>query len=86
MAAVEPAKAGTGADTKRARARSKRAVPSRAELEAAVAEAVRALVGADVAPDALLAAQGLDSLAAMELRHKLQVHACPTCQAGAYAS
>ena len=30
-------------------------------------------MGADVAPDALLAGQGLDSLAALELRQKLQV-------------
>lgn len=33
---------------------------------------VRDLVGADVAPDEPLALQGLDSLASMELRQKLQ--------------
>ncbi len=33
---------------------------------------VRDLVGADVAPDEPLASQGLDSLASMELRQKLQ--------------
>jgi aryl carrier-like protein len=34
---------------------------------------VRELVGGEVAPDEPLAAQGLDSLAGMELRQKLQV-------------
>jgi aryl carrier-like protein len=43
------------------------------QLEATVMEIVKELVGADVAPGAPLAAQGLDSLAAMELRQKLQV-------------
>ena len=34
---------------------------------------VRELIGGEVAPDEPLAAQGLDSLAGMELRQKLQV-------------
>ena len=38
---------------------------------------VRELVGGEVAPDEPLAAQGLDSLAGMELRQKLQVHTLP---------
>ena len=44
-----------------------------AALEAEVAGMVRGFVGADVDTSAPLAAQGLDSLAAMELRQKLQV-------------
>ena len=44
-----------------------------AGLEAEVAGMVRGFVGADVDVSAPLAAQGLDSLAAMELRQKLQV-------------
>lgn len=71
-------------DRQVAPARSRRAVPSQAQLEEAITEAVRSLIGADVAPDAPLAAQGLDSLTSMELRHKLQVGSplphCPcTC-------
>jgi aryl carrier-like protein len=43
---------------------------------------VRDLVGSDVAPDEPLASQGLDSLASMELRQKLQV---PTLKPAAAA-
>jgi hypothetical protein len=49
------------------------AAPSRTELESMIAAVVADLMGADVARDAPLAAQGLDSLTAMELRQKLQV-------------
>ena len=45
-----------------------------AEVEAAVLEVVAELVGDDVDVGEPLAGQGLDSLAAMELRQKLQVH------------
>ncbi len=45
-----------------------------AEVEAAVLEVVADLVGDDVDVGEPLAGQGLDSLAAMELRQKLQVH------------
>ena len=48
---------------------------SAAELEAEVVGMVASFVGADVDPTTPLAAQGLDSLAAMELRQKLQVPA-----------
>ena len=44
-------------------------------LEVAVAELVTDLTGSSPAPDQPLAAQGLDSLAAMELRQKLQASA-----------
>jgi aryl carrier-like protein len=44
-----------------------------AELEAKIASIVFDLVGTNVAVDASLANSGLDSLAAMELRQKLQV-------------
>ena len=55
--------------------------PSLQDLQAAVLVMVRELVGADIAPDVPLGAQGLDSLAAMELRQKLQVQAsAPVCQ------
>ena len=40
--------------------------------EAAISGIVNELVGTDVAPDAPLAAQGLDSLAALELRRQLE--------------
>ena len=46
------------------------------ELQRLVLSVVRDLVGADVDPAAPLGAQGLDSLAAMELRQKLQVACC----------
>ena len=46
---------------------------STAELQAEVTHLVQGYLGADVDPAAPLAAQGLDSLAAMELRQKLQV-------------
>ncbi len=49
---------------------SKRSLSS---VQAIVSEIVKGLVGQDVAADAPLVAQGLDSLAAMELRQKLQV-------------
>lgn len=42
-------------------------------IQAVVSEIVKDLVGQEVAADAPLAAQGLDSLAAMELRQRLQV-------------
>ena len=45
-------------------------------LEAAVADLVANLTGSRPEPDRPLAAQGLDSLAAMELRQKLQARAC----------
>lgn len=43
------------------------------KVQAAVLECVKELLGLDVTIDAPLAAQGLDSLAALELRQKLQV-------------
>ena len=46
---------------------------SLASIQSNVLEIVRDLVGADVQLEAPLVAQGLDSLAAMELRQKLQV-------------
>ncbi len=56
---------------------------SAAELEAVIGGVVAELVGARVAPDAPLAGQGLDSLAALELRRQLEapphaqhVHTC----------
>ena len=51
---------------------------SAAALEAEILALVQSYVGEQVAPDEPLAKQGLDSLAAMELRQKLQV-----CSAGA---
>ena len=51
---------------------------SAAALEAEILTLVQSYVGEQVAPEEPLAKQGLDSLAAMELRHKLQV-----CSAGA---
>jgi hypothetical protein len=45
-------------------------------LEAAVTDLVVDLTGSRPAPEQPLAAQGLDSLAAMELRQKLQARAC----------
>ena len=55
---------------------------STAELEAEGAGMVAGFVGADVDPARPLTAQGLDSLAALELRQKLQVpaHACMPLQ------
>lgn len=47
---------------------------SQFELEKTIVEVVRELTGESVDPDQPLAGQGLDSLAAMELRQKLQVH------------
>lgn len=44
-----------------------------AALQQEILEMVRGFVGADVAVDQPLVAQGLDSLAGMELRQKLQV-------------
>ena len=44
--------------------------------EAVIGSIVAELVGARVAPDAPLAAQGLDSLAALELRRQLEVRTC----------
>ena len=56
-------------------------MPSLRDLQAAVLGIVRELVGADIAPDMPLATQGLDSLAGMELRQKLQVRASASgCQ------
>lgn len=51
------------------------AVSSIAELQAVVLDCVNPLLAEPAAADAPLAAQGLDSLASMELRQKLQV--CP---------
>ena len=45
---------------------------SLSSIQAVISEIVQDLVGQDVAVDAALAAQGLDSLAAMELRQRLQ--------------
>ncbi len=56
---------------------------SAAELEAEISALVHGYVGDKVDPTAPLAVQGLDSLAAMELRQKLQV---PPEQALAHAS
>lgn len=42
-------------------------------IQAVISEIVKDLVGQDVALEAPLVAQGLDSLAAMELRQRLQV-------------
>lgn len=58
---------------------SKSAGPTAADLEEQVMSVIRDLVGADVAKDQPLVAQGLDSLASMELRQKLQVklHSTP---------
>ena len=52
------------------------AAPARSfeDVQAQVLGIVASLTGAEVAPDQPLASQGLDSLAAMELRQKLQVH------------
>ena len=50
---------------------------SLADIEAVILRVVRDLTGADPASDQPLAAQGLDSLAAMELRQKLQVLCMP---------
>jgi hypothetical protein len=55
---------------------------SAAELEAAIAGVVAELVGARVAPVAPLAGQGLDSLAALELRRQLEARP-PAQNAGA---
>ena len=44
-----------------------------AALERQVVDLVRSYVGDDVSPEEPLNKQGLDSLAAMELRQKLQV-------------
>ena len=49
------------------------------ELEKLVLEVVQELTGEVVDPDQPLAVQGLDSLAAMELRQKLQVRPTPHC-------
>lgn len=46
-------------------------------LQEEMLELVKGFVGADVAPDQPLVSQGLDSLAAMELRQKLQVSSLP---------
>lgn len=65
-------------------------------MEAVIGGIVGELVGAGVAPDAPLAAQGLDSLAALELRRQLEarcyisaraiqlrmVHTTPSCARG----
>ncbi len=61
---------------------------SAAELEAAIAGVVAELVGARVAPDAPLAGQGLDSLAALELRRQLEAppHAQHVCTCSAWLS
>ena len=53
--------------------------PSPEELLRLVLDAVRDLVGAEVDPRAALGGQGLDSLAAMELRQKLQVLRVSSC-------
>ena len=57
---------------------------SAAALEAEILALVQSYVEEQVAPDEPLAKQGLDSLAAMELRQKLQVcfagAACVLCQ------
>ena len=46
---------------------------SLAEIETAILDIAGDLIGSQVARDQALASQGLDSLAAMELRRKLQV-------------
>ena len=50
-----------------------------AEIEADIVALVQDFVGPNVSADQPLAAQGLDSLAAMELRQKLQVCKCIIC-------
>ena len=57
----------------KAKQATKKGMPSLAELEATILSLVHDLIGPDVTPDAPLSSQGLDSLAAMELRQKLQV-------------
>lgn len=47
------------------------------EVQAAIEGLVKSYIGGTVATDVPLAQQGLDSLAAMELRQKLQVSARP---------
>lgn len=47
--------------------------PSREDLEGRILGVVQSLIGNDVKVDEPLSKQGLDSLAAMELRQKLQV-------------
>lgn len=53
-------------------------------VEAVIGGIVSELVGAGVAPDAPLAAQGLDSLAALELRRQLEARSiAPNVRASA---
>ena len=60
----------------KAKQAAKKGIPSLAELETTILSLVQDLIGPDVTPDAPLSSQGLDSLAAMELRQKLQVSIC----------
>lgn len=55
---------------------------SRGELQAQILSIVAELTGADAAVDQPLASQGLDSLASMELRQKLQVQRALTASQG----
>ena len=74
--AATPAKAAAAKRAAAAVAPQKR-VSTLAEIEAAVLEVVQDLVGDGIDVGEPLAGQGLDSLAAMELRQKLQVRVCP---------
>ena len=53
---------------------------SREGLQSQIMGIIAGLTGSDIAPDQPLAAQGLDSLASMELRQKLQVMTKPLCK------
>lgn len=58
-----------------------RTVPSHSSIEDTVRQLVAAVLGNDAAdPDVPLASQGLDSLAGLELRQKIQVGAQCVCR------
>ena len=75
FAAYGPAEAAagtSGAGAEAATAAVAEAVVDTTEVEAAVRDAVRSILGEDVSPDAPLMAAGLDSLGAVELRSSLE--------------